>query len=174
MTLLDENIKTIIGGMQKSDWKKKLRGTEQIWELKDEHENTIGKFAMNDKKYGVHSLYQSDDSVLIRLHDIGNFLYKGTELRDSGDNLLGKINRKTGLMNDTFRMENSKDEKILECKDGWTCHILDNNKNTVAELKMKRMGTDWALNILNPSFDRIMILGFSLEVFMMIKMSGSD
>jgi len=170
MPLLDENIKTIIGVMMpKSGWKE-LLGSKRIWELKDDHENTIGKFAMNDKKSGVHILYQSDDSVLIRLHDIGNFLYKGTELRDSGNNLLGKINRKLGSTRDTYRMENSKNEKILECKSGLICHILDNNKNTVAELKMHWLVKDWALNILNPSFDRIMILGFSLGLFTRFKM----
>ena len=111
------------------------------------------------KKGGYHTLYQSDDSILLKLHSSGYF-NPSAEILDSKNTILAKTSKK-GLMTETVRLENSKGEKILECKVGLDCHILDKNENTVAELITKRFKNDWTLNFQDSHFDRKMILGFS-------------
>jgi len=167
MSLLDENIQTIIGREPKHTWKEKwIHGAKPSFELKDEQGNLIGKYIMDEKKEGYHTLYQSDDSILLKLHSFGYF-NPSAEIRDSGNNLLAKISSKMWTAG-TVQMENSKGEKVLECNVGLNCTIQDKNEKNIAELKTKRFKDDWTLNIREPHFDRKMIIGFSLALLIIM------
>jgi len=170
MSLLDSNVKTIIGKEPKHHWKDSLRGIEQSWDLKDQQGNLLGKFKPDDKKSNEYILYNLDDSILIKLHFLGVFK-RGIEISDSKNHLLAKIRIK-GLWTERIQLENSNGEKILECKTAFNCPIIDRNEKTIAELKTKRFKNDWLLNILEPNFDKKLIIGFSLALLMKLK-SGS-
>ncbi len=162
LNLLDENIQAIVGTLPKHTWKELIRGIKPSFELKDEQGNLIGKYMLDEKKEGYHTLYQSDDSILLKLHIFGYF-NPSVEIRDSGNNLLAKISSKMWTAG-TVQMENSNGEKVLACNVELNCTIQDKNGKNIAELKTKRFKNDWTLNIHDPHFDRKMILGFSLAM----------
>jgi len=163
MSLLDLNIKTIIGTEPKRKWKDYLRGIKPSLDLKDQNETNLGKFQMEQND--VFALNNSDGTILLRLIRSGIFRKK-VEIRDSEKNFLAKINWKTKLTTALIWVENSKGEKILNCKDGFTIPFLDQNENSVAELKLGRFKTNFMLSIHDLNFDKIMILGLAFELFL--------
>jgi len=168
MSLLDETIDTVIGTEPKRNWKDYFRNIDSILDLKDQHEVRIGKFQMGDEKYNLHTLYNSDGTILLRLKHSGN-LRVSVEIRDSENNFLARTDSKMGLTEDLVWLENSKGDKILECKTSFDIPIWDKNKKTVARLNMRRFKNDFTLNIDDPHFNKIMILGFSLSLLIMQK-----
>ena len=173
MNLLDPNINIIMGKTPKSNWSLKRKAlVEPSWYLKDEQGSLIGKYFFDDRGAHNDTLYQSDDSILLKFHFTTEDLFvSNVEIRGADDNLLSKISRKLGLIKTTVTMENSKGEKVLECKQTSDCHILDKNGKIVAKLKTKWLKKDWTLQILEPHFDRMMIIGLSLAL---LSMSCSD
>jgi len=169
MGLLDSNVKTIIGTEPKHNWKDYIHGIKPSWDLKDEQGNLLGKFKAEKGNWSI--LYNLDGSILIKFHSYGVFRHH-VEIRDSKNNLLTKTSSKIGLKSSTVRLENTNGDKILECKDEFTCPIWDQNENTVAELKFNRWKNNWTLNIHEPNFDKIMILGLSLAL--VIKSNSGD
>jgi len=172
MSLLDPTNKTIIGTMSKLKWKDRFRGVNSSLDLKDKDGANLGIFQIEKNDDLV--LYNSDGTILLRLIHSGIFRKK-VEIRDSKNNFLAKINRKIKLTTgDLYWVENSKEEKILNCKSGFTIPFLDQNENSVAELKLERFKTNFMLSIHDVNFNRTMILGLAFELFAYIKWdSGS-
>ena len=166
MSLLDPTNKTIIGTGPKLKWKDYFRSVKPSLELKDKDETNLGIF--QKEKNDDFVLYNSDGTILLRLIHSGIFRKK-VEIRDSENNFLAKINRKIKLTTDLFWVENSKEEKILNCKSGFTIPFLDQNENSVAELKLERFKSNFMLSIHDVNFDKIMILGLAFELFASIK-----
>ena len=179
MTLLDQNISTIIATPTKQNWKQKwIHSVGPSWELKDQQGNLLGKFTIEHEKGKSPSLYNSDGSILITLHTIG-YLEPGFDISDSDGNLLAKIRKGSGQIRKTkYLMENSKGEEVLTTDPSHTYgsqNFRDKNNKTVAELNFNKLELKRLFSGEGPStikiydlqFERILILAFVVSWFML-------
>ena len=171
MSLLDENITTIIGIEPKRHWKEYFRGITQSLDLKDQHGTNLGKILENEKENNAFTLYNSDGSILLQFYTHGIFSLN-LQILDSENKILGRTYSKMGLTSDKIWMENSEGSKILEGKSAFTVSILDQNEKPVAELKLKRRNKNFTLHIINSDFSKLMILGFSLALVIIQRLGG--
>jgi len=171
MSLLDTNIETIII-TKIEDKNKKLWISEgnPSWEFKDEQNNILGKLKVGNKKDKWNILYNSDETILIKLPRSGYFGV-GLNLYNSDEKPFAKIKnaKEVGMS-----LMDSKDEELLTSKMSSVYSsnsLLDNKEKRIAELifskfKWKRVlkGEEPSiLNILDSDFNRILILGFVIS-----------
>jgi len=171
MSLLDPTVKTIIVTPYKQNRKQEwLHGAKPGWELKDEQGILLGKFNMVDKDK-KHILYNSDNSILIKLHEFGYF-NPGFDVIDSDKNLLGKVK----VVKKGPHLENSKGEEILmtELSSYYGLKTIhDKVQKIIFEVDFNKFNWNvfskkkqrWTIKILDSSFDRIVILGFVVSLF---------
>jgi len=171
VSLLDENIKTVIGVEPKHHWKEYFRGFSKSLDLKDQHGTNLGKFLENEKETNVFTLYNLDGSILLRFYTHGIFNLN-LQILDSENKILGRTYSKFGLTSGKIWMENSEGSKILEGKSAFTVSILDQNEKLVAELKLKRRNNNFTLHIINSDFSKLVILGFSLALVIIQRLGG--
>ena len=163
MSLIDSEIEEIFGKESKHNWKEYFRGIKPSLDLKDQNKINLGKLQTMDKKNNLHTLYHPDGTIWLQFNQHGAFNVN-FQILDSENNFFAKTNKKTGLSSDRIWMENSRGEKILECKSGFTIPIWDQDEKPVAELKLKRFKNEFTLRIINPKFDKLKIIGFSLAL----------
>lgn len=173
MSLLDSNIQVISGTEKKHSWKERVKGFNHELELKDQNGKDVGIFELGNTIEFGHNLWDSEGNELLRFFS-GAFRMNKLEVWNPDGNMLWKVNRKMGWKADSMWMEDLEENKILECKSGLTCSIVDQNKKEVAEIQMKRWKKDFTLNIIDTKFDRLTIFGFCFAVLIFTKFMSTS
>ena len=165
VSLLDQNIKTIIGKEQKHHWKESFSGIKPILELQDQNGTILGQFQNDKKSHNEYTLFNSDKDIVLQLSVYGPSPKK-VEIRDSEYDFLARVESKR-LGKTSFFLRNSNDETILQGKGkSWKSNSLevkDKKENIVAEWNPKIRGP-WVLNLHDSIIDRILVLGFILGI----------
>jgi hypothetical protein len=170
MSLLDQNIQEIIGKEPKHNWKEYVHGIKPNYILEDNTGKNLGKFCESDETKNRYDLEDLDNKIILSIVQTGTFRVN-TELRNSENHFLGKIQNKIGWNYDSYLLKNSNDEILLKGK--WKSQFsLKNNSlkiqdgdNTIAEWKYEPH--EWVLYLYDSSKDRIIVLGFILGVLLM-------
>ncbi len=149
MSLLDKNILDY--------YLKSLTFRNWIYDLKD---NKLGRFTLGYN----NKLLDSDKSVILNVKMTGlkKILFAGDrKIYDSSENLIGSIKITRNRMS-------LKDKKGNELLYGTIYgeknpnNIYDNNKNVIAQITVigEIPFQDWYLRVLEPSYDRALLLCF--------------
>ena len=147
--------------------------------LEDKNGNLLGKAKVGWWGYGKNSLFDSDESLVLKFQQKGFFksLHDYYEIKNSSGKLIGKI-RIEGSKKTDFLLENVDGNKILKSKllaSENSCGIYHNADKLISTIKFhrhksfwKKLYGDaeaWTLQIHDTAFDRMLLLGFCLSIY---------
>ena len=159
MSLLDKNI---------LDYHTKYLSLRHwIYDLKG---NKLGRFTFGDN----NKLLDSDKSVILNVKMTGwkRILFKGErKIYDSSENLIGSINiLEHSNMSLHLSLKDKNGNEVLfggHSKGTTAYYIYDNHKNVIAQITVigEMPFQDWYLHVLEPSYDRALLLCLFCIVF---------
>jgi len=161
MSLLDKNI---LDYYLKYSYK-----TFRIW-IYDEKGNKLGRFTSGYS----NKLFDSDKSVILNVKMTGwkKILFKGErKIYDSSENLIGSINiLEHSHMSLHLSLKDKNGNEVLfggHSKGTTPYNIYDNHKNVIAQITVigEIPFQDWYLRVLEPSYDRALLLCLFCIVF---------
>ena len=157
---------------------------QKFWKLGggdiyDQKGNTIGK--MTRKLLSLRkeiSISESNGSQVLKVTRKIASVRKSYDIKDSQDNLLGRTQKKIlSLLHPQMWMEDINGDKILIAKGsfaGWNFDVRDVQDRKIAEVSKTNRWKDlvlggalpdtYALHILDPIYDRKVLLGFVIAV----------
>jgi len=140
-----------------------------IYDLKD---NKLGRFT----NFGFsNKLLDSDKSVILNVKMTGlkKILFKGDrKIYDSSENLIGSINKTLyGWPSLLLSLKDKNGNEVLygtfHGEKNTPYNIYDNHKNVIAQITVigEELSKGWFLRVLEPSYDRALLLCFFCTVF---------